>query len=172
MHIGTGYLVWSPPWDVLGTTGYFRKIVGTSCEVIVETEDQVELSFSRTWDSSLEGIHFSSDVVPIDVPHSLRIFLECENDSECRSAMNSDAHDDSDTVGVSEATPGNSRLLSCILCHAPFVSFDIIGLLAFNALRKYLRLPINNSVISCLSTCFHLPLETLSTGIHWLSLYH
>ncbi|KAK9053714.1 hypothetical protein SSX86_024788 [Deinandra increscens subsp. villosa] len=49
-------LVWSPPGSP-GTTGTFERIVGTSCEVIVKTEDQVELSFSRTWDSSLEGSH-------------------------------------------------------------------------------------------------------------------
>ncbi|KAI3806676.1 hypothetical protein L1987_22589 [Smallanthus sonchifolius] len=40
-------VVWSPP-ESSGTKG-------TSCEVILETEDRVELSFSRTWDSSLEG---------------------------------------------------------------------------------------------------------------------
>lgn len=49
-------LVWSPPGSP-GTTGTFERIAGTSCEVIVETEDQVELSFSTTWDSSLEGKH-------------------------------------------------------------------------------------------------------------------
>ncbi|KAK1436363.1 hypothetical protein QVD17_02142 [Tagetes erecta] len=49
-------LVWSPPGSP-GTNGTFERIVGTSCEVIAETEDQAELSFSRTWDSSLEGKH-------------------------------------------------------------------------------------------------------------------
>ncbi|GKB78623.1 probable rhamnogalacturonate lyase B, partial [Tanacetum coccineum] len=49
-------LVWSPPGSP-GTTGTFERIVGTSCEVIVETEDQVEISFSRTWDFSQEGKH-------------------------------------------------------------------------------------------------------------------
>ncbi|MFS7913225.1 putative rhamnogalacturonan endolyase [Helianthus anomalus] len=49
-------LVWSSP-DNLGTTGTFERIEGTSCEVIVETEDQVELSFTRTWDSTLVGKH-------------------------------------------------------------------------------------------------------------------
>ncbi|KAI3732927.1 hypothetical protein L1987_64139 [Smallanthus sonchifolius] len=47
-------LVWSPPGSP-GTNGTFERIVGTSYEVIVETKDQVELSFSRTWDSSLDG---------------------------------------------------------------------------------------------------------------------
>nr|XP_043638136.1 probable rhamnogalacturonate lyase B [Erigeron canadensis] len=49
-------LVWSPPGSP-GTTGTFERIEGTSCEVIVETDDQVELSFSRTWDSSQQGKH-------------------------------------------------------------------------------------------------------------------
>ncbi|KVH98834.1 Carbohydrate-binding-like fold [Cynara cardunculus var. scolymus] len=49
-------LVWSSAGN-LGTTGTFERIEGTSCEVIVETDDQVEVSFSRTWDSSLEGKH-------------------------------------------------------------------------------------------------------------------
>ncbi|GKB78956.1 probable rhamnogalacturonate lyase B, partial [Tanacetum coccineum] len=49
-------LVWSPPRSLV-TTGTFDRIVGTSFEVITETENQVELSFSRTWDPSLEGIY-------------------------------------------------------------------------------------------------------------------
>ncbi|XP_076951743.1 uncharacterized protein LOC143625213 [Bidens hawaiensis] len=49
-------LVWSPPGSP-GTTGTFERIVGTSCEVIAETKEQVELSFSSTWNSSLEGKH-------------------------------------------------------------------------------------------------------------------
>ncbi|KAK9067820.1 hypothetical protein SSX86_011931 [Deinandra increscens subsp. villosa] len=49
-------LVWSTS-ESPGTTGTFERIEGTSCEVIVETEDQVELSFLRTWDSTLEGKH-------------------------------------------------------------------------------------------------------------------
>ncbi|GKF43941.1 probable rhamnogalacturonate lyase B, partial [Tanacetum coccineum] len=66
-------LVWSPPGSP-GTTGTFERIVGTSCEVIVETEDQVELSFSRTWDSSLEGIH-----VPFIVPNSGSILYKLQS---------------------------------------------------------------------------------------------
>ncbi|CAI0449310.1 unnamed protein product [Linum tenue] len=44
-------LVWSSP----GTAGIFDVIKGTSFEVITETEDQVEVSFTRTWDPSLQG---------------------------------------------------------------------------------------------------------------------
>ncbi|KAL8225464.1 hypothetical protein R6Q57_018021 [Mikania cordata] len=47
-------LVWSTP-ESLGTTGTFERIEGTTCEVIIETEDEVEISFSRTWDSTLDG---------------------------------------------------------------------------------------------------------------------
>ncbi|XP_071722409.1 uncharacterized protein [Rutidosis leptorrhynchoides] len=47
-------LVWSKTGST-GTTGTFDKFKGTSFQVIVENEDQVEISFVRTWDSSLEG---------------------------------------------------------------------------------------------------------------------
>ncbi|XP_071737652.1 uncharacterized protein [Rutidosis leptorrhynchoides] len=47
-------VVWSPPGSK-GTKGTLERLAGKSCEVIVETEDQVEISFSRTWNSSLEG---------------------------------------------------------------------------------------------------------------------
>ncbi|EEF35025.1 lyase, putative [Ricinus communis] len=47
-------LVWSTPGST-GTTGIFDVIKGTSFKVIVETEEQVELSFTRSWDPSLEG---------------------------------------------------------------------------------------------------------------------
>ncbi|KAL5777443.1 hypothetical protein ACOSP7_010369 [Xanthoceras sorbifolium] len=51
-------LVWSSPT----TTGTFDVIKGTSFNVIVETDDQVEISFSRTWDSSQEG-----KLVPLNI---------------------------------------------------------------------------------------------------------
>ena len=35
--------------------GYTCRIVGTSFNVIVENEDQVEVSFTRMWDPSMEG---------------------------------------------------------------------------------------------------------------------
>ncbi|XP_044511799.1 probable rhamnogalacturonate lyase B isoform X2 [Mangifera indica] len=44
-------LNWSPP----GGKGMFDVIEGTNFRVIVEKEEQVELSFSRLWNSSLEG---------------------------------------------------------------------------------------------------------------------
>ncbi|KAM7266669.1 hypothetical protein ACFE04_004566 [Oxalis oulophora] len=47
-------LVWSKTGST-GTTGIFDKFKGTQFKVMVETEDQVEISFVRTWDSSLEG---------------------------------------------------------------------------------------------------------------------
>ncbi|KAF8411333.1 hypothetical protein HHK36_003880 [Tetracentron sinense] len=52
-EVNRGYwdLVWSEP----GQPGIFDVIKGTSFNVILESEDQVELSFTRTWDPSLRG---------------------------------------------------------------------------------------------------------------------
>ncbi|KAI4308656.1 hypothetical protein L6164_031711 [Bauhinia variegata] len=47
-------LVWSSPTST-GTAGAFDVIKGTTFSVIVENEEQVELSFKRTWDATLEG---------------------------------------------------------------------------------------------------------------------
>ncbi|XP_059281603.1 probable rhamnogalacturonate lyase B [Lycium ferocissimum] len=48
-------------WDVVwssagsaGTTGTFERLICTTYKVILETDDQIELSFSRTWDVSLQ----------------------------------------------------------------------------------------------------------------------
>ncbi|EEF35029.1 rhamnogalacturonate lyase B isoform X1 [Ricinus communis] len=55
-EVNRGYwdLVWSAAGST-GTTGTFDVFEGTSFRVIVENEDQVEISFTRTWDPSLEG---------------------------------------------------------------------------------------------------------------------
>ncbi|KAJ1421333.1 Rhamnogalacturonate lyase [Sesbania bispinosa] len=49
-------------WDVVwseagstGTTGTFERILGTSFKVIIQNEEQVEISFTRMWDPSLKG---------------------------------------------------------------------------------------------------------------------
>ncbi|XP_059460108.1 probable rhamnogalacturonate lyase B isoform X2 [Corylus avellana] len=47
-------LVWSEAGST-GTTGTFDVIKGTSFEVVVESEEQVEISFTRLWDPSLQG---------------------------------------------------------------------------------------------------------------------
>ncbi|GLT60576.1 hypothetical protein SLA2020_333370 [Shorea laevis] len=47
-------LVWSEE-GTSGTTGTSYVIKGTKFQVIVENEEQVEVSFTRKWDSSLEG---------------------------------------------------------------------------------------------------------------------
>ncbi|PIN19713.1 Rhamnogalacturonan endolyase [Handroanthus impetiginosus] len=47
-------LVWSPPGST-GTTGTFQVIHATDFKVVLETEEQIELSFSITWDVSLQG---------------------------------------------------------------------------------------------------------------------
>ncbi|KAK7282913.1 hypothetical protein RIF29_12031 [Crotalaria pallida] len=54
-------LVWSSS-TTTGTTGSFDKIDGTTFRVVVENEDQVELSFTRTWDATLEG-----KLVPLNI---------------------------------------------------------------------------------------------------------
>ncbi|KAL4558974.1 hypothetical protein LXL04_031100 [Taraxacum kok-saghyz] len=64
-------LVWSPPRSLV-TTGTFERIEGTSCEVVVETGDQVELSFSRTWDPSLKGKH-----VPLKIDKRFVLLRGC-----------------------------------------------------------------------------------------------
>ncbi|KAK4387671.1 hypothetical protein Sango_2373700 [Sesamum angolense] len=47
-------LVWSKPGST-GTTGTFEVIHGTSFKIVTENEEQVELSFTTTWDASLQG---------------------------------------------------------------------------------------------------------------------
>ncbi|XP_004288872.1 PREDICTED: rhamnogalacturonate lyase B-like [Fragaria vesca subsp. vesca] len=54
-------LVWSAP-GITRKKGAFDRIEGTNFTVIVETEDQIELSFTRMWDPSLEG-----KVVPLNI---------------------------------------------------------------------------------------------------------
>ncbi|PPS03515.1 hypothetical protein GOBAR_AA17149 [Gossypium barbadense] len=61
VHRGYWDLVWSKTGST-GTTGTFDVFKGTSFKVVVETEDQVEVSFTRTWDISLEG-----GVVPLNL---------------------------------------------------------------------------------------------------------
>nr|XP_028950266.1 probable rhamnogalacturonate lyase B isoform X2 [Malus domestica] len=46
---------WDLVWSAPGSKGIFDVIKGTTFKVIVESEEQVELSFSKTWDCSLEG---------------------------------------------------------------------------------------------------------------------
>ncbi|XP_058081553.1 uncharacterized protein LOC131229565 isoform X2 [Magnolia sinica] len=46
---------WDVYWNEPGGPGIFDVIRGTSFEVILEDENQVEVSFTRTWDPSLKG---------------------------------------------------------------------------------------------------------------------
>ncbi|GMN40189.1 hypothetical protein TIFTF001_009421 [Ficus carica] len=46
---------WDLVWSAPGSKGIFDVIKGTNFRVIVDTEEQVELSFTRMWDPSLEG---------------------------------------------------------------------------------------------------------------------
>ncbi|XP_024964825.1 rhamnogalacturonate lyase B-like [Cynara cardunculus var. scolymus] len=47
-------VVWSD-WGATKTTGSMERLEGTHCDVIVQTKEQVELSFSRTWTYSNKG---------------------------------------------------------------------------------------------------------------------
>ncbi|KAI4337576.1 hypothetical protein L6164_015974 [Bauhinia variegata] len=46
---------WDLVWSAPGSKGIFDVIKGTCFRVIVQNEEQVELSFTRMWDPSLEG---------------------------------------------------------------------------------------------------------------------
>ncbi|XP_028802217.1 uncharacterized protein LOC114757360 isoform X1 [Neltuma alba] len=46
---------WDLVWSAPGSKGIFDVIKGTCFEVIVQNEEQVELSFTRMWEPSLEG---------------------------------------------------------------------------------------------------------------------
>ncbi|PKI73500.1 hypothetical protein CRG98_006081 [Punica granatum] len=46
---------WDLVWSAPGSRGIFDVIKGTSFNIVVNNEEQVELSFVRTWDFSLEG---------------------------------------------------------------------------------------------------------------------
>lgn len=53
---------WDLVWSAPGGAGIFDVIKGTSFSVIMENEEQVEISFTRTWDPSLEG-----KMVPLNI---------------------------------------------------------------------------------------------------------
>ncbi|XP_060199110.1 probable rhamnogalacturonate lyase B isoform X2 [Lycium barbarum] len=54
-------VVWSSP-GTTGTTGIFEMLICTTYKVILETDDQIELSFSRTWDVSLQD-----ELIPLNI---------------------------------------------------------------------------------------------------------
>ncbi|XP_004501055.1 uncharacterized protein [Cicer arietinum] len=64
-------LVWSSPTST-GTTGNFDVIKGSTFKVILEDEDQVELSFTRTWDASMEG-----KLVPLNIDKRFIMLSGC-----------------------------------------------------------------------------------------------
>lgn len=65
-------------WDVVwnspdgGKTGVFEVIKGTNFKVIKETDDQVEISFSRPWDPSLQG-----KLVPLNIDKRFILLRGC-----------------------------------------------------------------------------------------------
>ncbi|MED6130816.1 hypothetical protein PIB30_004237 [Stylosanthes scabra] len=66
-------LVWSSPTSS-GTTGKFDVIKGTAFKVIVANEDQVEISFTRTWDVSLKD-----HLVPLNIDKRFRYMAMADN---------------------------------------------------------------------------------------------
>ncbi|KAG6699249.1 hypothetical protein I3842_08G058300 [Carya illinoinensis] len=62
-EVNRGYwdLVWSETGST-GTTGTFDVIKGSSFRVVVEKKEQVEISFKRLWDPSLQG-----KLVPLNI---------------------------------------------------------------------------------------------------------
>ncbi|XP_062164042.1 probable rhamnogalacturonate lyase B isoform X1 [Alnus glutinosa] len=61
VHRGYWDLVWSEAGST-GTTGTFDVIKGTSFKVVVESEEQVEISFTRLWDPLLQ-----EKLVPLNI---------------------------------------------------------------------------------------------------------
>ncbi|MCL7032829.1 hypothetical protein MKW94_025911, partial [Papaver nudicaule] len=62
---------WDLVWGGPGGKGGFDVIKGTSFEVIQEDEEQVELSFKRTWDSS------QTDAVPLNIDKRFVMLRGC-----------------------------------------------------------------------------------------------
>ncbi|XP_041017227.1 uncharacterized protein LOC121259642 isoform X2 [Juglans microcarpa x Juglans regia] len=57
---------WDLVWNVAGSTGtkgIFDRMEGTSLKVIVENEEQVELSFTRMWDPSID----QGKLIPLNI---------------------------------------------------------------------------------------------------------
>ncbi|XP_058081200.1 probable rhamnogalacturonate lyase B isoform X5 [Magnolia sinica] len=59
-EVNRGY--WDVYWSEPGGPGIFDVIKGTSFKVIREDENQVEVSFTRTWDPSLKGV-----LIPLNI---------------------------------------------------------------------------------------------------------
>ncbi|KAG4200528.1 hypothetical protein ERO13_A05G216800v2 [Gossypium hirsutum] len=64
---------WDLHWNEIGGKGIFDVIQGTSFRVIVENEEQVEISFTRTWNHSLEG-----KFIPLNIDKRF-IMLRCSS---------------------------------------------------------------------------------------------
>lgn len=66
---------WDIVWNALdgsGKAGVFEVIKATEFKVIMETEEQVELSFSRPWDTSLQG-----KLAPINIDKRFVLLRGC-----------------------------------------------------------------------------------------------
>lgn len=63
---------WDLVWNEPGASGIFDVIKGTDFRVIFQDEDQVEVSFTRTWDPSLKGT-----LVPLNIDKRFVVLRGC-----------------------------------------------------------------------------------------------
>ncbi|KAL6012687.1 hypothetical protein ACLOJK_003176 [Asimina triloba] len=64
---------WDVYWnDLPDGPGTFQRIMGTSFKVILEDENQVEVSFLKTWDPSLRGTY-----VPLNIDKRFVMLRGC-----------------------------------------------------------------------------------------------
>uniref|UniRef100_A0A1D1YZG3 rhamnogalacturonan endolyase n=2 Tax=Anthurium amnicola TaxID=1678845 RepID=A0A1D1YZG3_9ARAE len=64
---------WSVNWSEPDGSGIFDRIISTNSKVILQNEDQVEISFTRTWDLSLKG----TTVVPLNIDRRFVMLRGC-----------------------------------------------------------------------------------------------
>ncbi|XP_042486945.1 probable rhamnogalacturonate lyase B [Macadamia integrifolia] len=69
-EVNRGY--WDVVWSGEGRTGVFEVIKATEFEVITENEEQVEVSFTRPWDTSLAG-----KFIPINIDKRFILLRGC-----------------------------------------------------------------------------------------------
>ncbi|XP_043713605.1 probable rhamnogalacturonate lyase B [Telopea speciosissima] len=69
-EVNRGY--WDVVWSGEGRTGVFEVIMATNFEVITENEEQVEVSFKRPWDTSMDG-----KFIPINIDKRFIMLRGC-----------------------------------------------------------------------------------------------
>ncbi|KAK9713067.1 hypothetical protein RND81_06G000900 [Saponaria officinalis] len=58
---------WDVVWDAQGINGTTDRIAGSVFNVIVQNEDQVEVSFTNTWDSTAWNTSYGNRALPVNV---------------------------------------------------------------------------------------------------------